>query len=296
MTAVVRSSTASRWLVPLGLFAAAVSLGAGHVCARVAFRHGVGILTAATLRAGAAVVILFVLLAARRIPFRGPPRELRGTIVLGLCVVVQTLLIQFAVKRLPVTLAILVFYTYPLLTAAATSLLGDHRLTPGRVITLLLAFGGLTLVLGVEAATIDLVGLAAAFGASIAFTSALILTPRLAPSLAAPLRTFLMLATAASVFAIATVAADAFALPEAPEALAGLAGLVLFYACGFVALFLLLPRLGAVQSALILNLEPVAVAVIAWLTIGETLSLLQCAGAGIVVATVLADRLRTPAS
>lgn len=76
-----------------------------------------------------------------------------------------------------------------------------------------------------------------------------------------------MLATTAGVFGVATVATGAFALPDSSEALAGLAGLVLFYACGWFALFLL-PRLGAVQSALILNLEPVAVAVIAWLAIG----------------------------
>lgn len=292
MTAAVRSTPAQRWLVPLGLLAAAVSLGAGHVCARVAFRHGVGILTAATLRAGTAAALLFVLLAVRRMAWHGPARELRGTLVLGLCVVVQTLLIQFAVKRVPVALAILVFYTYPLLTAAATSLLGDHRLTRGRVVSLITAFAGLALVLGVQTGAIDTLGLAAAFGAAVAFTATLILTPRLAPSLAAPLRTFLMLSTTAAVFTLATIVTGSFALPDAPTAQAGLAGLVLFYACGFVALFLLLPRLGAVRSALILNLEPVAVAVIAWLAIGEPLSLLQCVGAGLVVATVLLDRLR----
>jgi drug/metabolite transporter (DMT)-like permease len=42
-----------------------------------------------------------------------------------------------------------------------------------------------------------------------------------------------------------------------------------------------------VQTAVVLNLEPVAVAIMAWLALGEALTPLQIAGAVIVVATVM---------
>lgn len=277
-----------RWFAIAGLVGVAVSLGSGHVCARLAFTHGVTVLTAATVRALSASLLLFALLALRRTSPLPLPREFRATLLLGLCVVAQTLLIQFAVTRLPVTIAILVFYTYPFLTSFATSLLGDHRLSVRLVTALLSAFGGLVLVLGVGAEPVDALGVAAAFGASVSFTAALVLTPRLAPKLDAPMRTFCMLGTSAIVFVLSSVATGRFEVPVGALAWIGLAGLSLFYAVGIVSLFLLLPLLGPAQTAVVLNLEPVAVAGIAWLVLGEALTPLQGVGAVIVVVAVIA--------
>ena len=132
----------SHWFAVAGLVGVAVSLGSGHVCARLAFTHGVTVITAATVRSVCASLLLLALLALRRTSPLPLPREFRATLLLGLCVVAQTLLIQFAVTRLPVTLAILVFYTYPFLTSVATSLLGEHRLSARLVAALLAAFAG----------------------------------------------------------------------------------------------------------------------------------------------------------
>jgi drug/metabolite transporter (DMT)-like permease len=61
---------------------------------------------------------------------------------------------------------------------------------------------------------------------------------------------------------------------------------------GITGLFLLLPLLGPAQTAVVLNLEPVAVAAIAWVALGETLTPLQCVGALVVVVAVIAYQLR----
>jgi drug/metabolite transporter (DMT)-like permease len=274
------------------LLGAALSLGAGHVCARFAFGHGVGIMTAATTRALCASGILLVLLRVRRAPITPSSAALRGCALLGLGVVAQTLLIQIAVKRMPVTLAILVFYTYPFLTAAASAVMGDHRLSAARIGSLIAAFAGLAVVLGVSPAGVDPWGLLAAFGASVAFTGILVLTPKLAPDLAAPLRTFLMMSTAASIFGVSALVTDTFVLPVDGVAWGGLAGLALFYAAGIVMLFLLLPSVGPASAAVILNLEPVAVAGIAGAALGEHLSGWQWLGALVVVGAIVHDRLR----
>jgi hypothetical protein len=68
--------------------------------------------------------------------------------------------------------------------------------------------------------------------------------------------------------------------------------LSLLYAMGITGLFLLLPLLGPAQTAVVLNLEPVAVAAIAWVALGETLTPLQCVGALVVVVAVIAYQLR----
>lgn len=288
----VEANVRSHWFAVSGLVGVAVSLGTGHVCARLAFTHGVTVITAATVRSVCAGLLLLALLVLRRASPLPLPREFRGMLLLGLCVVAQTLLIQFAVTRLPVTLAILVFYTYPFLTSVATSLLGEHRLSAQLVAALLAAFAGLVLVLGVGAQPVDAIGIAAAFGASVSFTAALVLTPRLAPNLDAPMRTFYMVGTSAIAFVIVAAATGRFEPPVGLAAWTGLVGLSLLYAVGIVSLFLLLPLLGPVQTAVVLNLEPVAVAIVAWVALGEALTPLQVVGGLIVVVAVIAYQVR----
>jgi drug/metabolite transporter (DMT)-like permease len=275
------------WLPVLGLFAVAVTLGSGHVCARLAFTNGVNVLTAATLRSLCAALLLLVLLRLRRMPVLPLPREFRATLVLGALIAAQTVFIQAAVALMPAALAILFFYTYPFFTGLGAALLGDERFSGRLAVALVAAFAGLALVLGVGATPVSLLGVAAAIGAALSFAAAVVRTPRLAPGVAAPLRTFYMLATTAVLFAVVLSATLDVQLPQTPPGWVGLAGLTLFYSVGITAFFLLLPLLGPVQSSIVLNLEPVAVAVIAWLALGEALTGTQITGAVIVVAAVI---------
>ena len=281
------SARTSTWLLLLALFAVAVSLGAGHVAARLAFANDVNVITAATVRSVGAGLLLLVLLRLRREAVLPLPPAFKSTMVLGVLIAAQTVCIQVAVALMPVTLAILVFYAYPFLTGVAASLLGDERFTARLAAALVAAFVGLALVLGVEPQPVSPWGLAAAFGAAVAFSGAMVLTPRLAPTLSTPLRTFYMLATTATIFVAASAVTQSFRLPGTEAGWTGLAGLTFGYALGIIGLFLLLPRLGAVQTSIVLNLEPVVIAAIAWFALGEALTPLQIAGAVIVVATVM---------
>ena len=278
----------SRAVLPvLGLFGVAVSLGAGHVCARLAFTNGVNILTAATVRSLLATALLLVLLRLRGTAVLPPPHEFKATLALGLLIAVRTLTIQVAVSLLPVTIALLVFYTYPFFTGLGAALLGDARFSWRLAAALTAAFAGLALVLGVSVEPVDPLGVAAALAASLAFSAALVLTPRLAPGLSAPLRTFFMLATVALIFSAVAAGTRGLAWPPTEAGAYGLAGLAVFYATGIIGLFLLLPLLGPVQTAVVLNLEPVVVAAIAWAALGEALTATQIVGAVLVVAAVI---------
>jgi drug/metabolite transporter (DMT)-like permease len=277
-----------RSLLPLlALVGVAFSLGTGHVCARLALTHGVTILTAATSRSVCAAALLFALLRLRGIPLLPLKGTADVTVLFGLLIAAQTLALQLAVKRMPVALAILLFYTYPLFTGIASSMLGGERLSPRLVTALFAAFGGLALVLGVAVHGIDPLGVAAALVASACFTAVLVLTPKLAPTLPAPVRTLLMLTTAALLFLVASLVLRQFHWPPDNAGAAGLIGLAVFYAVGIIVLFLVLPLLGPTQTAVVLNLEPVAVALVAWGMVGEVLTATQSLGAAIVVAAVI---------
>ena len=245
------------------------------------------VLTAASVRSVLATVLLAALLRWRGTAIVPLPRRFRAACVLGLLIAVQTVGIQTSVALMPVTMALLVFYTYPFLTGVAAAALGDERFSLRLAASLAAAFGGLALVLGVGQAPPNVLGVAAGLVASAAFTAALVLTPRVAPDLSAPLRTFFMMATAAVLFAAAAASSGRFELPADTAARFGLAGLAVFYSVGIIGLFLLLPRLGPAQTAVVLNLEPVIVAAVAWLALGEALTPLQGLGAAVVVGAVM---------
>ncbi len=280
------------WLPIAGLVGAAFTLGSGHVAARLAFAHGVNVITAATLRSVCACLLLLLVLRVRHITVLPLPREFKAALVLGVLMAMQTVFVQLAVALMPVTLAILVFYTFPFFTGVTMTVLGVERLTLPLGLALAAAFAGLAMVLGVGAAPINPLGIAAGVGASLAFTAILVLTPKLAPSLGAPLRTFLMLAAAAGMLVIAAVRTRALRLPEDAAGWDGLVGLVVFYSVGIIGVFLCLPFLGPTRTGVILNMEPVAVALVAWLALGETLTPLQCLGALVVVGAVVAFQVR----
>ena len=282
------SSPARSWLPVIGLFGVAISLGSGHVFARLAFVSGVNILTAAAARAVGASLLVLLLLRLRNLPVLPLPREFKWTIVLGLFITSQTVLVQTAVMLLPVTLAILVFYLFPILIGLASSLLGDERFSTRLAFTLIAAFGGLALVLGIDVRDVNPWGVAAGVGAAVSFAAALVLTPRLVPGLAAPVRTFYTLIVGAVILSLTLLVTQSLQLPQTANGWIGLTGLTLCYGVGITGLFLLLLKLGPTQTGVVLNLEPVFVAMIAWLTLGEALSGLQIVGGAIVVATIIA--------
>lgn len=274
-------------LALLILVASSLMLGAGHVFGRYAFVNGVPVLTASAARLVLTAVLLAFLLAVRReLPAPGW-RRFWLTVPLGLLIVVQNVSIQTSVSLMPVGIAILCFYTYPLFTGIAATLLGEVRSAGRLAITLAAALAGLVLVLGVADLRPDPLGVALALLAALGFTTTLMLTPRLGAGLGAPVRTFLTMATAGLVIATLGLARGELVVPVSDAARIGLAGSAVCYALGIITLFLVLPRVGAVQVAVVMNLEPVLVALLAWGTLGEPLVASQLAGTALVIGAVI---------
>jgi drug/metabolite transporter (DMT)-like permease len=99
--------------------------------------------------------------------------------------------------------------------------------------------------------------------------------------------------TIVGVLALAgTLAQGGLHWPNAPAGWWGLAALSVLYGTAFTILFTLLPRLGVVGNSPILNVEPVAALVLAWLILGQTIAPVQIVGALLVVGAVMALGLR----
>ena len=100
------------------------------------------------------------------------------------------------------------------------------------------------------------------------------------------LRSFLTMSVVAVVTFTGGVATGGFVLPADGTGWMGLALLTVFYGTAITSLFVVLPRLGAVNNMAVLNFEPIAVLGLAWAILGQAVAPLQVAGAFIVVGAI----------
>ncbi len=68
--------------------------------------------------------------------------------------------------------------------------------------------------------------------------------------------------------------------------------LSLFYGTAITAIFVLLPKIGVVNNAAILNFEPIAALILGWLILGQTIAPIQLSGVLLVIGAIVATSLR----
>jgi drug/metabolite transporter (DMT)-like permease len=286
----------------LTLLLLAAMFGANHVAARVALDHGVDVLTAVAVRSGATALVVAAIARAMRAQWAMNPRERRVMLVIGLLVAVQSACLYSAVARIPVGLALLAFNTYPLWTALAVWAMYRERPERAVLIAMPVILAGLALALDVTGAAGGLDartqwarmggGVAFALTAGAAFGAVLALTQHEVAALDGRVRTALTMGQVGLIAFVLAGAGSGLHWPNAAAGWWGLAGLTLLYGTAFTILFTLLPRLGVVGNSPILNVEPVAALLLAWLLLGQRVAPVQWVGALLVVGTVMGLGLR----
>ena len=275
----------------------AALMGANHVAARMAFNHGVDVPTAVSFRSGATALVVGALLLIQRVPLALTARQRKALPLIGVLIAIQSLCLYSAVARLPVALALLVFNSFPLMTALWARVLYRHRPERALLTAMPVILLGLVLALDVLGAASGLgaagqwreigAGVAFALGASTTFGLALVLTQHEAGGLDGRLRTFATMAMVGLLAGSAVAWRGGLALPVAPAGWWGLALLTLLYGTGITILFTVLPRLGVVGNSAVMNVEPVFALVLAWLILDQHIAPVQVVGALVVVGAVI---------
>ena len=275
----------------------AAMMGTNHVAARVAFDHGVDVVTAVTIRSAVTAVVVGVLLLVYRVPFGLQRRQKTGLAAIGMLIAVQSVCLYSAVARLPVALALLAFNMYPLLTALWARVLYGHRPERRTLIAMPVILFGLALALDVLGAASGLgaaaqwqrigVGVAFALTAAATFGLALVLTQHEAGDVDGRIRT----ASTMSIVAVLAFVASRFQgglhLPTATAGWFGLAALTFLYGTAITILFTVLPKLGVVGNSAIMNAEPIFALTLAWALLDQSIAPVQVLGSLIVVAAVI---------
>ena len=283
------------WIAASLLVLIAVVFSSNHVAARLAFDHGVSILTAVTVRSASTALVVLVLVIVSGVSLRLSRLTLARAGIVGLFITVQSYCLYAAVARLPVALALLTFNTFPIVIALLSWALGGERPRRRTLVAMPVIFCGLALALdafkwigqGRLPGTDALAGVAFALGASVSFGSAMVLTQQWLGQVDGRLRSALTMAVVAVITFAVGATGEGFHLPTDSTGWVGLALLTLLYGTAITALFVLLPRIGAVNNSPIMNIEPIAAMVIAWLALGQSVGPAQIVGALMVVGAII---------
>lgn len=229
-----------------------------------------------------------------------PRAERRTLVVFGIASALVGMAYLSSVAFVPVTVAAVVFFTYPVLIVLAEPFVTGIRFRPARLAAACVAFLGVALVVGPDLHGLDPRGLVLALGASLAAATQFFAAAAL-PATPLAARLFwshvLILPVAAGVLAITGGFLPPSAFAWAPIAAAVTIGGYLF---AFLCQLLALTRISPGAAGLAFCAEPVCAVLIAAGLLGERLAPLQYAGCALVAAVLVINvtieqMRRTPA-
>jgi drug/metabolite transporter (DMT)-like permease len=263
----------------------AVSFGLNHISARIAFDHGASVVTGVFARSLFTSLAVFALLYLQGVRIALSRRQLGRAAVIGVALAVQSYCLYSAVAQIPVALALLAFNTFPVILSLMTWAAGRGRPSARASIAMPVALVGLSIALDVWGKPVG-AGVLWAVGAGFAFALALFLTDVWLKEVDGRVRSALTMAAVAILVVVAGSAVGAFRAPADATGWLGLALLSLFYALAITSVFVVLPRMGSSNYAVVLNFEPISLLLLGWLILGQVIAPLQILGAFIVVGAI----------
>lgn len=284
----------SFWLGSLLIVLSACGFGVITTLSRIAYDAGGTPVTQVFLRFSVFVALVGPLMLAFGRPIRLPGRALVVTIWLAVLMLMMSGGYLFSVAYIPVSLAAMIFYSFPLLVGLLVTATGREPMTPIKAVALLGAFAGLALALGPTFGGLDLRGVILALTASVGVTLTAVYG---APAMGTHDGLAMNLWTNAWMLLVGSVYVLAFGGLAWPDTMAGslaAIGATLCYVVAFIAWFAAIRIIAPTYGAMMLNVEPVVSILAATLLLGERLSPLQVSGVVLVLGmlTLMAVRGR----
>ncbi len=271
--------------------AAGVAFSVSPILIQIAYAHGAAVSGVLAWRYLAATILLVGIAGPklRHVPLRAAA----GAFVLGAFVYALDAALFFgSLERTSAPLASLVHYAHLVLVVGVAAMIGREPLTRRRLVALVGIFGGVALV-GGAAVNPDLVGIGMALGSAAAYALYILLSDRLLRDADPMALAAYLTAGAATTFFVAGGLLGSLATVGGPTGLACLVVAALVGSVFAVTSFLKGVRLvGPSTASLLVTIEVPATIALAAVVLGQHMTSPQLAGAGLVVAAIVAMQLR----
>ncbi len=274
--------------------ASAAAFGAMAIFGKFAYDEGASVGTLLALRfmmaAGLFWILLFARHASREIRAL-KPRDLRLGLGLGAFgYSLQAGCYFAALNRIDASLLALLLYTFPAIVAAAAVAIGRERFDVRHVAAVVLASGGLMLVVaGAGTGDLDPVGTALGLGAAVVYSTYILVSDGISRRVRPQVLATLVCTGAAVTLTVGSVLLGELHPGELTAAGWGwLACLAIVSTVAAISLFFAgLERVGPTTAAILATVEPLVTVGLAFVVFGETLGPAQLLGGALVLAAVI---------
>ncbi len=155
---------------------AGLSFSAAAVLGKVVLNDGMDVLSFVTTRGVLTACVFWLWLRAAPPARRHTPRQRLVSIGVGVMFAANVYLLLLAIQLLPLSIAILTYFIYPLRTGLAGAATGIDRLGWRGFAAAAAAFLGLAMMLGARLGDVALLGVASAFAAAVVRVVSLLIT------------------------------------------------------------------------------------------------------------------------
>ncbi len=266
----------------------AVFVGLMPNAAKIAYQEGANPLGVITIRCILGMIGLGLFLAIRG-QFRFNWQIFRGSALTGSAQALSSIGMLGAVAYIDVSLAILIIFIHPVLIAVVGHFTGENRLTVPLVVCIAFAMAGLILVLTVDFANLNPIGIGLALLGAIALTFLVFLVVSASRQVGPAAANFYMTAWASLCFIVVATIGPALGLIDAaavPETLRGWIALLstgFSFTMGYLLFFIGAAIIGTTRASMLSIIEPVLTILFAILLVNEWLTAVQWLGVAIVV-------------
>ncbi len=270
----------------------ALSFSAADILGKVVFNDGMDVLSFVTTRG--VLTALFFWFWLRGAPPRRPHtrRERIVSIAIGVMFAANVFGLLLAIQLLPLSVAILTYFIYPLLTGLAGAATGIDRVGWRGLLAALAAFIGLAMMLGARLGDVELLGIVSALAAAVIRVVSLLITRASLRDTDSRLNTWYSLVPSAMVFVLASLLTQTWNPPQSAMGWAAFAGMSVTSTISVLTIFVSIARVGPFRTALIMNLEPLVSTLGSIALLGEVLTPVQAAGGALMMVALCAFQLR----
>ncbi|MEZ5775027.1 MAG: DMT family transporter [Hyphomicrobiaceae bacterium] len=271
---------------------AALALAVNNVAVPFTYAHGANAQSVVLLRYVFAILAIAATLAATGIGFRMPRDRMWHAFGSGLATAIGSLGLLGSYAYIPVSLAIVVVYTYPILTSVMQSVL--ERRPPGlvEIAALVVALAGVTLAIGPGEWRPEPIGLLLAAVGAIGFAGSFVWNGAALRGIESTISSFYMSIAGLVALAGAVAFSGSYAMPGAsPVGWGAFLVCAVGFTLAFFGMFKGVELIGGAPAAMIMNLEPILTITFAILFIGETLTPARACGGALVIGAVAVSQM-----
>ena len=204
-------------------------------------------------------------------------------VMTGICVSVMSLGYLGSVKYIPVSLSVLLFFTFPFWVLIINYIIDREIPKLHKLFAFIVAFFGLALSLGPTWEVLDLLGIVLVLCGSVASAGYIVAGSKAVQMIATPV--LLFYSNTLAVFLVGAVMfySDTFSINHTILGWTGIGAVCLLFTIGQFFLFSGTKHTGSAQASLILNVEPLISIVAAIILLGEQLAMPQYIGVALVI-------------